>query len=132
MSQAKDIIDGIKHRIKDRADVYSVLNRAVRMVSQRLFFHQAAMKGGGHWERPAELAKPSDIMPFYGVFDDVVQGAMINYYLGKESEAVNEISLMQDYIHKAVDELVPSIEAREPQRFVDNAQFDSLSNEEWA
>lgn len=41
MSQAKDILNNIKHRLPDRTNIYPTLNRAVRLVSKRLFYNKS-------------------------------------------------------------------------------------------
>jgi len=41
MSQAKNIYNNIKHRLPDRTNIYPTLNRAVRLVSKRLFYHKS-------------------------------------------------------------------------------------------
>jgi hypothetical protein len=46
MSQVKDIIDGIKHRLPDRTNIYPALNRAVSMVNKRLKYHDSSMIKG--------------------------------------------------------------------------------------
>ena len=46
MSQVKDVIDGIKHRIPDRTNIYPALNRAVRLVNKRLFYHKSSWVRG--------------------------------------------------------------------------------------
>jgi len=46
MSQVKDVIDGIKHRIPDRTNIYPALNRAVRLVAKRLFYHKSSWVRG--------------------------------------------------------------------------------------
>ena len=46
MSQVRDIIDAIKHRLPDRANIYPALNTAVRTISKRLKFHDSSMIKG--------------------------------------------------------------------------------------
>jgi hypothetical protein len=46
MSQVKDIYDGIKHRLPDRVNLFPALNRAVRTISKRLFYHDVSMVRG--------------------------------------------------------------------------------------
>jgi len=46
MSQAKDIIDEIAHRLPDRNHVYPALNRAIRMVAKRLKYHNSSKVKG--------------------------------------------------------------------------------------
>ena len=46
MAQVKDIVDGIKHRLPDRANIYPALNRAVMMISKRLFYHKSTLVQG--------------------------------------------------------------------------------------
>lgn len=46
MSQVKDIIDGISHRLPDKINLYPALNRAVRMIAKRLFYHDVSLVRG--------------------------------------------------------------------------------------
>jgi hypothetical protein len=46
MSQVKDIIDAIGHRLPDTNNLYPALNRAVRMIAKRLMYHDASMVRG--------------------------------------------------------------------------------------
>jgi len=46
MSQVKDILDSIKHRLPDRTNIYPSLNRAIRLINKRLFYHQSSMIQG--------------------------------------------------------------------------------------
>ena len=46
MSQVKDIIDGIKHRLPDRVNIYPSLNRAVRLIAKRLMYHDSSFVRG--------------------------------------------------------------------------------------
>jgi hypothetical protein len=46
MSQVKDIIDSIGHRLPDKNNLYPALNRAVRMIAKRLMYHDASMVRG--------------------------------------------------------------------------------------
>ena len=209
MSQVKDIIDGIKHRLPDRVNLYPALNRAVRMISKRLFFHKASMIqgvlsvsisadassgslpddfwglisrpyrstdtytlmpvpdkeielkynnnstpiyykvsgttlhlypgssgaitiNGDYWKRPTKLTKTEDTMPFNELFDDAIEEALIHIYVtGDSTGNPNDISLMQNFINKAVDEVAPYIDKQAPQRVPDNVGLDYMTNEDW-
>ena len=41
MSQAKDILNNIKHRLPGRVNIYPAINRAIRLVSKRLFYNKS-------------------------------------------------------------------------------------------
>jgi hypothetical protein len=46
MSTVQEIIDGIKHRLPERTNIYPALNRAVVMIAKRLFYHDVSMIRG--------------------------------------------------------------------------------------
>lgn len=46
MSQVKDIIDSIGHRLPDKNNLYPALNRAVRMIAKRLMYHDSSLVRG--------------------------------------------------------------------------------------
>lgn len=46
MSEAKDIIDEISHRMPDKQNLYPALNRAIVLVSKRLKFHDSSLIRG--------------------------------------------------------------------------------------
>lgn len=46
MSQVKDIIDSIGHRLPDKNNLYPALNRAVRLIAKRLMYHDLSMVRG--------------------------------------------------------------------------------------
>ena len=46
MSTVADIIDGVKHRLPERANIYPVINNAVRMINKRLRVHEVSMIRG--------------------------------------------------------------------------------------
>jgi len=209
MSQVRDIVDGIKHRLPDRVNIYPALNRAVRMISKRLFFHKASMIqgalsvsisadsstgslpsdfwglisqpyrstdtytlmpvpgkemelkynnnstpvyykilgttlhlypgsssaitiNGDYWQKPTKLTKNSDTMPFNELFDDAIEEGLIHIYVtGDSSGNPNDISLMQNFINKAVDEVAPYIDKQAPKRVQDSMGLDYMTNEDW-
>ena len=209
MSQVKDIIDGIKHRLPDRANIYPALNRAVRMVNKRLFYHKSSMIqgslavtiaaagnsgdlptdfwglmerpyitgetwtlepvpdqetklrytddsipiyydvkgwtlylypgstsgctiGGDYWQRPTAVTSPTDTMPYHELFDDAISEVLIKVYqTGAASGDTSEISLMENFINGAVDQIVPYIEKKAPKRFSDFNSLDFMSNEDY-
>jgi hypothetical protein len=70
MSTVLDIIDGIKHRLPDRTNLYPSLNRAVRLVSKRLFYHKSTLIQGALSETitagSSSVALPSDFWGLLG------------------------------------------------------------------
>lgn len=209
MSSARDIIDGIKHRLPSRVNLYPTLNRTVRMVSKRLFFHKSSLvKGalsvtitadsasaslpsdfwglmeapyistdvrplepvpdretkltyssnttpmfyeimgttlylypgssseitikGAYWSRPTAITKPSDTMPYNELFDDAIQEALLHIYSSGDSTGnPGEIGMLQNFINKSVDEIVPYIEMSAPKRLPSNLDYDAMAEEEW-
>jgi hypothetical protein len=69
MSQVRDVIDGIRHRLPDRINLYPAINRAVRLVAKRLFYHKSAMIQGS-------LAVDVDAGDSTGVLPDDYWGLM--------------------------------------------------------
>ena len=205
MSQAKDIIDDIKHRFPDRAgNIYPALNRAIRLVSKRLKYHgSSSVKGalsvsitagassgtlptdfwgllgepyisgetyalkplpdlrtkliystastpiyyeiygstinlipgssgaatvlGDYWQRPTKITKPTDTIPYLELWDDVIQEALIHIYsTGGSSVDANYISMMENFIYKSIDEVIPGLERKAPTRIEDANQYNSL------
>lgn len=68
MGTVADIIDSIEHRLPDRVNIYPALNRAVRLVSKRLFYHKSSLVMGALSESVSSGANsfslPSD---FWGM-----------------------------------------------------------------
>ena len=205
MSTAADIIDSVRHRLPDRVNVYPALNRAVRLISKRLFYHKSTLVMGAlsesvaadanslslpstfwalmskpyisgktyplepvpdmeaklnytddstpiyyeiqgqtmylypgtssiitikgdYWTRPTKITSPMDTMPYSELFDDAIEEALLHTYVTGNS--TGEIGGLQNFINKAVDEVVPYLEMKSPTRVVDNLHLDYMSNSE--
>jgi hypothetical protein len=203
MSQVKDIIDGISHRLPDKTNLYPALNRAVRMIAKRLFYHDCSLIRGDlsvtitadtstgtlpsdywglvgrpyisgetryleplpeqrykllytsnsipiyyeiygttidltpgcssastvkgyYFKMPTKLTGPMDTVPYQEVFDDAISEALIHTYMTGNSTG-SEISAMQDFINKAVDDVAPYMDKATPVRVRDNLGLDYLT-----
>jgi len=199
MSQVKDVIDGIKHRIPDRTNIYPLLNRAVRLIAKRLFYHKSSwVRGalsvtvtadsssaslpsdywglvekpyvstdtyplqpvpnqetklnytdnsipiyyevlgstihlipgtssevtinGQYWARPTELTAPGDTMPYNELFDDAIQEILLREIKGED------IQIVQSFINKSVDEIVPYTDKVAPRTVQDGFNYNGLAN----
>ena len=46
MSEARDIVDAVAHRLPGQKNIYPAINTAIRLLHKRLFFHKASMVSG--------------------------------------------------------------------------------------
>uniref|UniRef100_A0A6M3JZ52 Uncharacterized protein n=1 Tax=viral metagenome TaxID=1070528 RepID=A0A6M3JZ52_9ZZZZ len=184
MSQAKDIIDAVAHRIPGTHNLYPAINTAIRYVAKRLFWHKSDLitgalsvsvaaaastgtlpsdfwglrgypymngktwhlnplpdlitklqytssgepryyqiKGqtiyltpatgsaitinGDYWQRTTAITKLTDTMPWFEMFDDVIQEFLIQWYAVGSKDAPQNIAALQGYVWEAVDMIVP-------------------------
>jgi len=46
MSTVAELIDSVKHRIESRGNIYPAINKAIRLLNKRLFFHNSDLVTG--------------------------------------------------------------------------------------
>jgi hypothetical protein len=61
---------------------------------------------GDYFKKPTELTKPTDTVPFQGLFDDVIQEFMIKWYSEGSKGDPNAAVLLKAFVNDNVDLLI--------------------------
>jgi hypothetical protein len=103
------------------------------MVGSTIYLYPGSTAGctikGDYWLKPTALTKPSDTMPYNELFDDVIMDGLVHIHTSLNDP--NAISMFQNMMTKAVDEIVAGLDSPAPYRFSDGLGIDSMTNEGW-
>lgn len=62
---------------------------------------------GDYFQKQTEITKPTDTIPFYGMFDDAIQEFLIKWFFEGSKGKPNDTALLLNYIDETVDTFIP-------------------------
>ena len=83
---------------------------------------------GLYWTTPTALTKHSDTIPYNGLYDDILQEALIHIYATGDSTNQGSIMTLTNFINESIDQIEPYTAGQAPKRFDDNYGLDYMAN----
>ena len=80
---------------------------------------------GYYWAKPTKITAPDDTMPYQELFDDTIQEALLYAHAGGMTDA-NYIGIMENFINKSIDEIIPGLEQVKPTKIPNATNYNDL------